>query len=52
LTAVGERILKAGHRMADEVPAECFAPLPAADRVASLGLLRRLNGDGTEGDAD
>ncbi|MGY6023158.1 MarR family winged helix-turn-helix transcriptional regulator [Streptomyces spinosirectus] len=44
LTPAGERILKAGHKVADEVLAECFAPLAAPDRATLLDLLRRLNG--------
>lgn len=44
LTPAGERVLKAGHRVADEVLAECFAPLPEPDRATLLELLHRLNG--------
>ncbi|WP_030943698.1 MarR family winged helix-turn-helix transcriptional regulator [Streptomyces sp. NRRL S-646] len=44
LTPAGERILKAGHKVADEVLAEAFAPLPEPDRATLLDLLQRLNG--------
>jgi DNA-binding MarR family transcriptional regulator len=44
LTPAGERTLKAGHKVADEVLTECFAPLPEQDRATLLDLLRRLNG--------
>ena len=44
LTPAGERILKAGHKVADEVLAEAFAPLPEPDRARLLDLLQRLNG--------
>ena len=44
LTPAGERILKAGHKVADEVLAEAFAPLPESDRATLLDLLQRLNG--------
>ena len=44
LTPAGERILKAGHKVADEVLAEAFAPLPEPDRATLLQLLQRLNG--------
>ncbi|RPF33816.1 MarR family winged helix-turn-helix transcriptional regulator [Streptomyces sp. TLI_185] len=44
LTPAGERILKAGHKVADEVLAEAFAPLPEPDRATLLELLQRLNG--------
>lgn len=43
LTPAGERVLKAGHKVADEVLAECFAPLPERERATLLDLLRRLN---------
>ncbi|MFE7166317.1 MarR family winged helix-turn-helix transcriptional regulator [Streptomyces sp. NPDC057616] len=43
LTPSGERTLKAGHKVADEVLAEHFAPLPEQDRATLLDLLRRLN---------
>ncbi|BFV56424.1 MarR family transcriptional regulator [Kitasatospora sp. CMC57] len=42
LTPAGEQVLTAGHAIADEVLADCFAPLPEADRTILLGLLRRL----------
>lgn len=42
LTPAGEATLKAGHQVADEVLAECFAPLSQAERTTLLGLLRRL----------
>jgi DNA-binding MarR family transcriptional regulator len=42
LTPAGEQVLAAGHSIADEVLADCFAPLPETDRTALLGLLRRL----------
>ncbi|MEU9131407.1 MarR family winged helix-turn-helix transcriptional regulator [Kitasatospora sp. NPDC048540] len=45
LTADGERTLEAGHRVADEVLADCFAALSADDRATLLGLLRRLVAD-------
>ncbi|GAA2501760.1 MarR family winged helix-turn-helix transcriptional regulator [Streptomyces longisporus] len=44
LTPAGERLLKAGHKVADEVLAETFAPLPEPDRATLLDLLQRLNG--------
>ncbi|MFE3167019.1 MarR family winged helix-turn-helix transcriptional regulator [Streptomyces sp. NPDC059224] len=43
LTPDGERILAAGHGVAGEVLAGCFAGLTAAERSALLELLRRLN---------
>ncbi|MFF4394392.1 MarR family winged helix-turn-helix transcriptional regulator [Streptomyces sp. NPDC001480] len=46
LAPEGERILAAGHAVADEVLAECFSALPAADRATLLALLRRLNDTG------
>ncbi|WP_330328824.1 MarR family winged helix-turn-helix transcriptional regulator [Streptomyces sp. NBC_00536] len=42
LTPEGERVLKEGHRVADEVLASCFSALPAADRSTLLALLQRL----------
>jgi DNA-binding MarR family transcriptional regulator len=42
LTPAGEKTLRAGHRVADEVLAECFAPLSESERTALLALLRRL----------
>ncbi|GAA3713345.1 MarR family winged helix-turn-helix transcriptional regulator [Streptomyces tremellae] len=54
LTPAGSRVLAAGHRVADEVLAECFAPLTAAERTTLLALLGRLapddrGGPGTSG---
>ncbi len=46
LTASGEQVLAAGHQIADEVLAECYTNLSAADRATLLGLLRRVTGDG------
>ncbi|MFF4019653.1 MarR family winged helix-turn-helix transcriptional regulator [Streptomyces sp. NPDC001843] len=46
LTPTGEQVLAAGHRVADEVLAECFSALPEADRATLLTLLRRLNDEG------
>ncbi|MEV7386007.1 MULTISPECIES: MarR family winged helix-turn-helix transcriptional regulator [unclassified Streptomyces] len=43
LTPEGERMLAAGHGVADEVLADCFAGLSARERAALLGLLERLN---------
>lgn len=43
LTPDGERILAAGHGVAGEVLAGCFAGLTAAERSTLLELLRRLN---------
>ncbi|MCU7820750.1 MarR family winged helix-turn-helix transcriptional regulator [Kitasatospora sp. DSM 101779] len=45
LTPAGERMLEAGHAVAEEVLAECYAGLPAADRAALLGLLHRVLGE-------
>ncbi|MFJ9608559.1 MarR family winged helix-turn-helix transcriptional regulator [Kitasatospora sp. NPDC101176] len=42
LTPAGEQVLAAGHQVADEVLAACFAPLPDAERTTLLTLLRRL----------
>ncbi|MEV8098987.1 MarR family winged helix-turn-helix transcriptional regulator [Kitasatospora sp. NPDC085879] len=42
LTPAGERMLEAGRTVAEQVLADCFAALPAEDRAALLGLLRRL----------
>ncbi|MFC8448735.1 MarR family winged helix-turn-helix transcriptional regulator [Kitasatospora sp. NPDC057223] len=47
LTPAGEQVLAAGHRIADEVLAACFAALAAPDRATLLGLLQRLNADET-----
>ncbi|MFE4964176.1 MarR family winged helix-turn-helix transcriptional regulator [Streptomyces sp. NPDC056660] len=43
LTPDGERMLAAGHGVAGEVLAGCFAGLTAAERTTLLELLRRLN---------
>ncbi|MER7840751.1 MarR family winged helix-turn-helix transcriptional regulator [Streptomyces sp. NPDC096040] len=43
LTPDGERVLAAGHGVAREVLAGCFAGLTAAERTTLLELLRRLN---------
>ncbi|MFI5683461.1 MarR family winged helix-turn-helix transcriptional regulator [Streptomyces sp. NPDC051636] len=52
LTPAGERILAAGHSVADDVLAACFSALSGADRATLLDLLRRLNAAGDEeGDA-
>ncbi|GHF71153.1 MarR family transcriptional regulator [Kitasatospora xanthocidica] len=45
LTPEGERLLAAGHKIADEVLAACFAPLPEPDRATLLALLRRLTAE-------
>jgi DNA-binding MarR family transcriptional regulator len=42
LTPTGRQILAAGHKIADEVLADCFSPLPNADRATLLDLLQRL----------
>ncbi|MGW1894393.1 MarR family winged helix-turn-helix transcriptional regulator [Streptomyces sp. NPDC002004] len=42
LTPPGERVLAAGHKIADEVLATCFSALSAADRATLLDLLRCL----------
>ncbi|MEU7856902.1 MarR family winged helix-turn-helix transcriptional regulator [Nonomuraea sp. NPDC049141] len=48
LTPAGEQLLDAGHQIADEVLATCYATLSAGDRATLLDLLRRLNdGDDT-----
>ncbi|MFI6846371.1 MarR family winged helix-turn-helix transcriptional regulator [Kitasatospora sp. NBC_00085] len=47
LTPVGEQILAAGHRIADEVLATCFAALPATDRATLFDLLQRLTTEET-----
>ncbi|MFD9128146.1 MarR family winged helix-turn-helix transcriptional regulator [Kitasatospora sp. NPDC059571] len=44
LTDAGTRILEAGHRVADEVLADCFAPLSPGERETLRGLLTRLVG--------
>ncbi|MFD7166654.1 MarR family winged helix-turn-helix transcriptional regulator [Streptomyces violascens] len=48
LTPDGERVLAAGHLVANKVLATCFAPLPTADRAVLLDLLRRLTAGGDE----
>jgi DNA-binding MarR family transcriptional regulator len=45
LTPSGKEILRAGHRIADEVLAMCYAPLSEADRATLLDLLQRLTAD-------
>ncbi|WP_255947742.1 MarR family winged helix-turn-helix transcriptional regulator [Streptomyces odontomachi] len=42
LTPRGEQLLAAGHKVADEVLAACFAPLSDAERTTLLDLLQRL----------
>ncbi|MCZ4603694.1 MarR family winged helix-turn-helix transcriptional regulator [Streptomyces sp. Lzd4kr] len=42
LTAEGERVLKAGHEVADSVLAECFEDLTETERKALLVLLRKI----------
>jgi len=44
LTPAGEQVLAAGHRIADEVLADAFAPLDQDERATLLALLRRLTG--------
>jgi len=46
LTEAGERVLEAGHEVADQVLTQCFAGLEETDRAALLELLQRLNGEG------
>ncbi|GAA3141764.1 MarR family winged helix-turn-helix transcriptional regulator [Streptomyces echinatus] len=43
LTEAGERVLAAGHEVADRVLAECFAGLEEGERRTLLKLLQRLN---------
>ncbi|MCX5060197.1 MarR family winged helix-turn-helix transcriptional regulator [Streptomyces sp. NBC_00201] len=45
LTPVGEQVLAAGHKVADEVLAACFSALPDADRATLLDLLQRLTAE-------
>ncbi|WP_405015097.1 MarR family winged helix-turn-helix transcriptional regulator [Kitasatospora sp. NBC_01539] len=45
LTSAGEKVLTAGHGVADEVLADCFSALPDADRATLLDLLRRLTAE-------
>lgn len=42
LTPSGEETLAAGHRIADEVLASCYAYLDPSDRTTLLGLLDRI----------
>ncbi|ETK30771.1 MarR family transcriptional regulator [Microbispora sp. ATCC PTA-5024] len=42
LTPSGEQVLKAGHKVADEVLARCYRALSDADRRTLLALLQRL----------
>jgi DNA-binding MarR family transcriptional regulator len=42
LTPTGEQVLAAGHKVADEVLADCFSPLPDTDRATLLALLQHL----------
>ncbi|MDX3114794.1 MarR family winged helix-turn-helix transcriptional regulator [Streptomyces scabiei] len=42
LTAEGERVLNAGHDVADSVLRECFGGLTAPERETLLGLLRKI----------
>jgi DNA-binding MarR family transcriptional regulator len=42
LTPTGEQVLAAGRKVADEVLADCFSPLPDTDRTTLLALLQRL----------
>lgn len=44
LTPSGEEVLSAGHRIADEVLAACYADLSPADRTTLLDLLQRVDG--------
>ncbi|WP_330309712.1 MULTISPECIES: MarR family winged helix-turn-helix transcriptional regulator [unclassified Streptomyces] len=43
LTPAGERVLKAGHQIADEVLAACYSALSPADRATLLDLLQRID---------
>ncbi|MGC4947117.1 MarR family winged helix-turn-helix transcriptional regulator [Streptomyces sp. DT224] len=45
LTPAGEQVLAAGHKVADEVLADCFAPLPDVDRATLLDLLQLLTAE-------
>ncbi|MPY34256.1 winged helix-turn-helix transcriptional regulator [Streptomyces adustus] len=45
LTPPGEQVLAAGHKVADEVLADCFSALPHADRATLLDLLQRLTAE-------
>ncbi|MEU5637663.1 MarR family winged helix-turn-helix transcriptional regulator [Streptomyces rishiriensis] len=42
LTAEGERVLHAGHGVADSVLRECFEGLTEPERQTLLGLLRKI----------
>ncbi|MEU6479435.1 MarR family winged helix-turn-helix transcriptional regulator [Streptomyces sp. NPDC047017] len=42
LTSEGERLLEAGHEVADSVLAECFEALTASEREVLLELLRKI----------
>ncbi|PWI12782.1 MarR family transcriptional regulator [Streptomyces sp. Act143] len=42
LTAEGERVLTAGHAVADEVLADCFGALSDTERDTLLRLLRKI----------
>ncbi|MFF1438967.1 MarR family winged helix-turn-helix transcriptional regulator [Streptomyces sp. NPDC058295] len=42
LTPDGERVLEAGHEVADSVLTECFEGLTETEREALLGLLRKI----------
>ncbi|KOV74494.1 MarR family transcriptional regulator [Streptomyces sp. NRRL WC-3618] len=42
LTPDGERVLKAGHEVADSVLEQCFEGLAETERETLLGLLRKL----------
>ncbi|GAA1818673.1 MarR family winged helix-turn-helix transcriptional regulator [Actinomadura chokoriensis] len=46
LTPAGEKILAAGHAVADDVLAEIFAPLPEEERATLLDLLLRIGRPG------
>ncbi|MGI5336068.1 MarR family winged helix-turn-helix transcriptional regulator [Streptomyces sp. CA-181903] len=45
LTPLGGHVLTAGHKVADEVLADCFSALPDADRATLLDLLQRLTAE-------
>ncbi|WP_377267693.1 MarR family winged helix-turn-helix transcriptional regulator [Peterkaempfera sp. SMS 1(5)a] len=45
LTPLGEQVLTVGHRVADEVLADCFSALSHADRATLLDLLQRLTAE-------
>ncbi len=51
LTPAGERILRAGQAVANEVFAASFAPLSGAERPLLLDLLRRLGGAEATGES-